>query len=77
MGADRDGPGWRRLQRRRQSDIEFLEQLIAARDSHDIAALELLAKNHLPKSAPNWRRVAINRAFAANDLPPPFKIRMV
>lgn len=44
----------------RRRDIAFLEELRTA----DLARLHELALNHANKSAPQWKRVAIERAIA-------------
>lgn len=58
--ADADGASYRTIERRRQSDLEFLSRIRTA------TAQELLAllANHSHKSAPEWRVIALKRAIA-------------
>lgn len=72
MFADKDGRGNR--SKRRRYDIEFLEELRTARDSQDMATLNRLVANHAHKKAPDWRKMAINRAFTMLGLPEPLEI---
>lgn len=55
--ADADGPTWRQRQRRRESDLAFLERLRGA----TVDELEQLEREHM--TGPEWRRVAVERAI--------------
>lgn len=61
--ADRDGPGWRQRQRRRDGDLAFLEDVRAARARGDLARLRVLAGNLGRKNDPAWKRVAVARSI--------------
>lgn len=53
---------WRTLRRRRENDLEFIEQVRAAATPEEVARLYA---NHV--TAPAWKRVAIQRAAARVD----------
>jgi hypothetical protein len=57
--ADADGASWRTRQRRREADIAFLEKLRTA----TLDEVRELERNHAGKKAPQWKKVAIERAF--------------
>ena len=57
--ADADRPSWRTRERRRASDIAFLAKL---RDAM-LPELEVMRANYRHKSAPEWRRAAIEIAI--------------
>jgi hypothetical protein len=58
--ADADGAGWRTRERRRESDLAFLAELRRA----TLPELEVMRTNYRHKSAPEWRRAAIEVAIA-------------
>lgn len=57
--ADADGAGWRTRERRRESDLAFLAELRRA----SLPELEVMRWNYRHKSAPEWRRAAIDVAI--------------
>lgn len=57
--ADADGAGWRTRERRRESDLAFLAELRKA----TLPELEVMRWNYRHKSAPEWRRAAIEVAI--------------
>lgn len=58
--ADSDRPGWRTLMKRRQADRDFLAGLHLA----SLDELRTLSGRYGHKDAPQWKRVAIDRAIA-------------
>lgn len=57
--ADADGAGWRTRERRRESDLALLAELRRA----TLPELEVMRLNYRHKSAPDWRRAAIEVAI--------------
>lgn len=57
--ADDDKPGWKRVARRREADLEFLGALRVA----TLEELKMLADRYNTKHAPKWKQVAIARAL--------------
>jgi hypothetical protein len=57
--ADRDGAGWRTIQRRRDRDLRFLEKVRACTTIDEVTAL----RREQSKPIPEWRYVALMRAL--------------